>query len=659
MDSNSVEELAAQILRHKKLYYNGEPIISDAEYDQLEDTLRQLDPDNPVLHLVGTPAGGKVQHSPPMLSSQKATTLAEVTKWANDISMGQITAGYKVDGLSLSIIYNNGQLRQGATRGNGQSGDDVTLECMKIQGIPQTIPVTEAVNVRGEVYMTISEFERVNSRLPKADQYSSPRNLAAGTLKQKSLRVLDNRKLQFMAWQLVGHRQDMTNMEQMKLLKSWGFDIADRVLMESPTSEEIDDVFKGFVDERGSLDFEIDGIIFKYNLASDRDSAGFTEHHPKWSIAWKFQSKGEITTVNAITWQVGRTGVITPVAEVEPVEVAGATIRRATLHNAEMIETLEVAPGDQVSLIRAGDVIPKILEVVEKGDQNYTFPEVCPSCGSLAKRDGVDLRCTGITCRERDIQRINYWIRQTEIKGLGGKSVEKLYDKGLLAHYSDLYALSETMLETHLGVNGLKIFEEIEKTRELPFATFLAALGIQNLGPKMGKVLADRYSSYQELKTTNKGELVKLEGVSDLTAAYILEGVNDPETGDKILAHDITLLSPQEQRKKRKKKVSRGLDAWFGDGDEIEEEDLDGVEDSTFGGKKIYVTGSVEGYSKKDLEMELEVRGVIWHKSISSNLDFLVYGANAGQKKLDEADRRGISRLSWAEFNSKLDNPLT
>jgi len=660
--SDTVEKLAEKILYHKKQYYNGEPEISDAAYDQLEDKLRQLDPDNPVLHLVGTPDGGKVDHDPPMLSAQKATELDEVIKWASDIDYHPMTTGYKVDGLSLSIIYLDGKLSQAATRGNGNTGDDVTLESLKIHGIPETIEIDGEVNIRGEVYMKISEFHRVNDVLPDDESYSSPRNLATGTLKQKSLTILDERRLDFMAWQLLGYQEDATNMEQMETMKSWGFTVTDRILLKDPTPEKIESTFQQYVDEREELDFEIDGVIFKYNLPEDRANAGVTEHHPKWSIAWKFQSKGEITTVENIIWQVGRTGVLTPVAEVEAVDVAGATIRRATLHNADMVESLNVAEGDTVALIRAGDVIPKILEVVDKGSNEVQLPGTCPSCGTELDREGVDLKCNSSKCRERDIQQIIYWVQQTEIKGLGEKSIEKLYDEGIVTHYADLYSedLTESKLVSLLGKNGEKIYEEIEKTRDLPFATFLAALGIRNLGPKMGKVLAKKYDSYEELKHASAEELTELEGISDLTAHYIKHGVNDPNTGDKVLQHDVNILTSKQQKRRKLRKRAATLDDWFGDGNS--DKDVEEIEedyyDSTYGDKKIYVTGSVNGFTKKELQTELELRGMDWHKSVSSNLDYLVYGERAGQSKLDSAQEKGVKILSWDDFNSSLDKPL-
>jgi DNA ligase (NAD+) len=349
--------LANKILYHKRKYYDGEPEISDEAYDKLEDKLRQLDPNHPVLFIVGSPEGGKVTHTIPMLSCQKAVDIDDVLKWSKG---EELSVDYKIDGLSLSIEYSEGKLIQAATRGNGTTGDDTTVVAMKIDSIPKTIPIQERVFVRGEIFILLSEFERINSE--EQENYSSPRNLAVGTIKQKDLSLLDRRKIEFFAFELIGFGDDEDFKKKMQVMAAWGFQTTSVGFIEKPTKESISEIFEKVQQERESLDFEIDGLVLKYDKAQARNSAGLTSHHPKWMIALKFESKGKITSINDITWQVGRTGVVTPVAELEPVEVAGAVIRRATLHNREFIETLNVASGDHVMVVRSGDVIPKITE---------------------------------------------------------------------------------------------------------------------------------------------------------------------------------------------------------------------------------------------------------------------------------------------------------
>ncbi|MHA2168952.1 MAG: NAD-dependent DNA ligase LigA [Candidatus Kariarchaeaceae archaeon] len=645
-----IQDLAAEILRHKRLYYNGTPEISDFEYDLLEEKLQNLDPDHPVFFLVGTLEGGKVRHDPPMLSCAKATNIDEVMKWIEKIDHRGVSVGYKVDGLSLSLVYENKKFIQASTRGNGQYGDDETLGVMKIDNIPKTIPVSGRINIRGELFMKISNFLDVNRSLQPEDQYSSPRNLAAGTIKQKDLRILDKRTLHFKAFELLGFDLDKSIEEITSNLREWGFDVADIAFISHPTREIITKTFDEFEQTRNDLDFEIDGVIFKYNQFDDRAQAGMTEHHPKWQIAWKFQSKGETTKIVDIIWQVGRTGVLTPVAEVDPIEVAGATISRATVHNAEFMEAMNLAIGDIVEIERAGDVIPKIINIISKGPSFVSLPNVCPSCKTVVNKEGVNLVCISPICRDRDIQSIIYWVRITEIDGLGQKSIEKLYDYPLVTHFSDLYSeeLSESKLRQLLGKNGVKIFNNINQSRNLPFDRFLAGLGISTLGKKMGKVLANHYETFESLQNTTIDILMSIEGISEITATNILEGVNNPNLAQRLFDNGVFIQYQKSQGSKQiTPPVGVDLDTFFGDGEEIIQPV---VEIQKFQGKRVYVTGKVEGYSKKKLQQLLEEKGFEWSTSISSKLDFLIFGEKPGKSKIDKAMQLGITIKSWSEF---------
>ncbi|MFX1515916.1 MAG: NAD-dependent DNA ligase LigA [Promethearchaeota archaeon] len=642
---SEIEKLTHQILHHKKRYYDGEPEISDEAYDALEDRLRQLDPENPILHIVGSPEGGKVTHDSPMLSCQKATTIDEVMKWSKGLD---VYVGYKIDGLSLSLIYENGRLVQAATRGNGIMGDDATIPIMKIASIPKTIRATDRVNVRGELFMRISEFERI--RKTEGIEYSSPRNLAVGTLKQKDLSLLEKRTLEFYAFELIGIEENAPLEKHGESLHLWGFNTADFKLLKTPTRNEIDSLFQQVQEERDSLDFEIDGLIFKYNDATQRELAGRTEHHPKWMIALKFASQGDISTVQEITWQVGRTGVLTPVAELDPVEVMGAVIKRATLHNAEFLESLDVAEGDTVMVIRSGDVIPKITEIVDKGNNESSFPTNCPSCGSELKRDGVNLVCTGSRCRDRDIQAIRHWIRVTDIEGLGLKSLAKLYDLGLIRHFSDLYnkKLTEVVLVNHLGKNGSKISRSIKEKRELPFHVFLAGLGIESLGIGMAKTLANHFKTFEDLQKANVEQLILLEGISDLTANYIYSGLHDPSLSDQLLSKGVKIIYQEKEKPLRKKRNIGGLDQFITTG-----EDTQTTSTSQKLGKTVYVTGKIPGMTKREVENFIAQHGYEW-ASLSKKLDLLVVGEKPGAAKVDKAKNYGLTIKTWDEFQREL-----
>jgi len=640
-----IKKLEDQILYHKKKYYDGEPEISDEAYDALEEKLQQIDPQNPVLHIVGTPEGGKVTHVIPMLSCQKATDVDEVVKWSQG---ADLYVGYKIDGFSLSLIYENGSLVQAATRGNGVMGDDVTLPVFKISSIPKIIPPTSAVNVRGELFMYVSEFNRIKA--VEGIDYSSPRNLAVGTVKQKDLSFLDKRSLEFYAFELLGIKENASLKAHGEILRSWGFNTADFELLSSPIRRDIETLFQRIEQERQALDFEIDGLIFKYNDANQRVSAGRTEHHPKWMIALKFASQGDISIVQEITWQVGRTGVLTPVAELEPIEVMGAVIRRATLHNAEFIEALEVAEGDTVMVIRSGDVIPKITELVAKGANKTSFPNYCPSCGSVLKRDGVNLICTEPVCRDRDIQSIRHWVRITDIEGLGPKNIAKLYDLGLIRHFADLYdkKLTERVLVNHLGKNGSKIFTSIQEKKALPFHIFLAGLGIESLGTGMAKSLAKSFKSYDDLKNATVKQLTLLEGISDLTANYIYSGLHNPSLGNQLLAKGVEIIYRHGKKPLAKRVRTNGLDQFLpsSKGPQIP------FDQEPVVNKTIYVTGKIEGLTKKELKKLVEQQGYEW-ASISKKLDLLVIGEKPGSAKLEKARKYGLTVKTWDEFRKE------
>ncbi|MHA1973150.1 MAG: NAD-dependent DNA ligase LigA [Candidatus Hodarchaeales archaeon] len=642
-----IKHLENQILYHKKKYYDGEPEISDQAYDALEEKLKKLDPNNPVLFLVGTPVGGKVLHEPPMLSCQKASDIAEVVRWSNN---HKILVGYKIDGFSLSLMYNEGKFIQAATRGNGYAGDDSTIQVMKIKAIPKTLPIQDRVNIRGEIYMPISEFKNIIKQ--EATDYNSPRNLAVGTLKQKDLRLLEKRKLGFFAFDLLGYRDDADLMTKKQVLESWGFQTAGFKLLDKPTTKNITEIFKKVEEERSNLDFEIDGIVLKYNDAKARANAGSTEHHPKWMIALKFTSEGDTSIITDITWQVGRTGVLTPVAEIEPVKIMGAEIRRATLHNAEFLEKLDAAKGDLIYIVRSGDVIPKIEEIVEKGPNHAVLPKTCPSCQSKVIRDGVNLVCKGSQCRDREIQRIRHWVKITEIDGLGPKNIARLYDEGLVRHFSDLYDknLSESDLVSILGKNGEKIYKNIQYTKTIPFSTFLAALGIESLGKRMGKVLANHFETFEDLKSATLEDLVKIEGISDLTASYIMKGLNDPDLADRLFEKGVKISYEKKRPIRRKEKISPNLSDFFNTGDKddmTEETPLIGE------GKVIYVTGKIPGMSKKEVKARVEELGFEWASSISKRLAFLVVGEKAGKAKLTKVEKLGVPIKTWEDFKSE------
>ncbi len=645
-----IKELEGLLLYHKKKYYDGDPEISDQAYDNLEEELKGLDPDNPVLDVVGKREQGDVPHYPPMLSCRKAQDVTEVISWADN---KELTMGYKVDGLSLKLVYKNGKLNLAATRGNGRSGEDVTLNVMKIQHIPKYIPEKETEEeVRGELYMTISEFERLNQELEEEEKYSNPRNLAVGTLKQKDPRLLEERELKLYAWDLM--RDNLSGMEKINLLQEWGFQTSDFELIENPEERIIREKFEDIKKKRATLDFEIDGLVFKYNRVEDRNSAGVTSHHPKWQIALKFESQGKITTIKDIVWQVGRTSVLTPVAELEPVIISGAKISRVTLHNAEFLQELNLNIGDEVYVVRSGDVIPKVEEVVNKQTKGTApIPDTCPSCGSeVRKQKGeVNAYCTGEVCPARDKAELDYFVKTIKIDGLGNRNIDKLYEKGLIEDFTDLYILKKDQLVDLLGKNGQKIYTNIQEKKELPFHLFLAGLGVESLGKVMGRTLAKHYSSIEKLRNTTIEQLCKIEGISEITAEKILRGINHNEKIEAFLEKGGKILYPTEKSSKQKiKQRKKTLDVFLGI--QKEETEIEEIVQSNKG-LSLYVTGKIEGKTKTEVEEFCVNQGFEWKQSVSSKLDLLVYGENPGKTKLEKARKIGVEILSWDEFIKK------
>lgn len=647
-NSDEIERLADQILINKKRYYEGNPVISDSAYDTLEEKLRMLDPQHPVLYIVGTAKSGKVSHETPMLSCQKATDIETILKWSKGLDL---FIGYKIDGFSLSLLYENGRLIQAATRGNGITGDDATIAVMKIPLIPKSIPEKAHINIRGELFMKISEFNRINQL--ETNQYSSPRNLAVGTIKQKDLGLIDKRKLDFFAFELHGYLDDADLKTKTNILKSWNFKSADFELIKSPSLETITKVFEKINKRRSILDFEIDGLLLKYNNTKDRLNAGSTEHHPKWMIALKFESQGKVSTVKKITWQVGRLGVITPVAELEPVEVMGALIKRATLHNADFVETLDISQGDKVLVIRSGDVIPKITEIVEKGKKHTKFPSNCPSCNSILKRDGVSLRCMSTKCRDKEIQKIYHWVKSVDIVGLGPKNIAKMYDSNLISHFSDLYHsdLTEGKLTSLFGKNGSKIYYNIKNSREFPLQIFLSGLGIENLGKGIAKILVNGFGTIEKLKTASLIQLMQLEGISDTIANCIVTGLNDPSLADALLTNGVKIITGEKKKKSIPNKSISLMDYLtpnINGGPSIENQHKKKITEHL----QIYVTGKVQNITKKEIKSILKDNGHEW-APLTKKLDLLITGDDPSSLKLEKARKYGIKTITWKDFEDK------
>ncbi len=666
-----IKTLNDKILYHKALYYRGEPEISDQEYDNLEKRLRELDPESPVLYLVGSEAvKGSVEHVPLMLSCRKAIDgITEVYSWYDKVKDKQIISSYKVDGLSLSLIYEEGHLTLASTRGDGHLGENITANIMKVESIPKTIPYTERINIRGELYMKKSEFNRLKNQMP--EMYSSPRNLATGTIKQKNPLESANRELHMMVFDIIGLEDYTYTSEQLDLVASWGFETVVIKILKNPSYNEILQVYNELREKRDELDFEIDGIVYRWDNRKEFIDAGTTAHTPRGQIALKFENQGAATKLKDITWQVSRNGILTPVAELEPVEVAGAKISRATMHNYDFIKINEISIGDIVSVERAGDVIPKITGVVEKLGSNYVAPTNCPSCNEPLSENNVTLVCLNQECPERIKQMISYWVRVVDIKGLGDKNIDKLIKKGYLKSTGDLYSskLNELNLVSLLGRNGKKIYEEIQNKKVLPLNVLLTGLGIEGVGKSTAKVLVKYFPTLQDLQNAKKEDLLKVEGISDISAEKILNGLKNNSLLQDLMKNGVSIGKPLIVKKKHPKS---NLTSFLGlettkdksvekeenqevnkiiSNDEAQINELDLQESKG----KVYVTGSVPSISKNEVQEFVEQHGYEWSTSISKKLTYLVIAEKPGQAKIDKALKLGVKVMAWNKFERMLE----
>lgn len=664
---DQIGELADKILYHKALYYRGEPEIDDQSFDNLENKLRMLDPENPVLFLVGSDEiKGTVEHNPPMLSCRKAIEgIKEVYSWYEKVHDKRIIASYKVDGLSLSIIYENGFLKLASTRGNGQLGENVTANIMKVDSIPKIIPMKEFINIRGELYMRKSEFNRLKSSMPEG--FSSPRNLATGTIKQKNPIESANRELHLRVFDVIGLENYTYTSEQLDIVSSWGFETVILEILKNPTFPDLERVYNELKNERDKLDFEIDGIVYRWDNRKEFEEAGTTAHSPRGQIALKFENQGTITTLKGITWQVGRTGVLTPVAELEPVDIAGATISRATMHNYTFVKINEISIGDLVTVERAGDVIPKITGVVEKLGTFYYPPSKCPYCGTNLTENNVTLVCPNEQCSERIKQIIMHWIRVVDIKGLGDKNVEKLMVKGYLKSVGDLYGknINTLTLVSVLGKNGKKIYEEIQNKKVLPLDILLTGLGIEGVGKTTAKVLVKYFTTLDALQNAKKEELLKIEGISDITADKIISGLQNNGILADLLKNGVTIGKLKTIRKSKptpkltdflnlssnEKKPKTGEKGISNHAEVPKKTEMVQAKKSPKESKgKVYVTGSVANMTKEQIQQFVEQEGYDWSTSVSGKLTYLILGTKPGQAKIDKALKLKLNVIPWKKF---------
>ncbi len=674
-----IKELTDKLKVYQDTYYKeGVSLVSDQEYDRLFDKLKRLEEEHPALAELDSPTRRvgsdltndfpEVRHSIPVLSLDKAYSKEEVLSFFNksiDKEGGALSfaAEEKIDGISMVLYYEDGILVRAVTRGNGEVGNDVTANIMTIKSVPLKLSESVDLTVRGEVYLPKADFQRLNA-LEEDDKNkaANPRNLAAGTVRRQKSQEAAQVPLNIFCYE--GFWSDRSKTPQdhlhiLKKLKDLGFRINPDFAFFSDTKEKAESALKeagldgaGYAfsdiqdyivketEERKGLPYEIDGLVFKINELDVREHFGYTEHHPRWAIAYKFESPQATTVLDAITCQVGRTGRITPVAEVRAVALGGSTIKRATLHNQEYIDELELAIGDTVSITKRGDVIPAVEEVLEKnemGNTTYRMPDICPCCGTKIVQDGAHQFCPNYDCPDQVKGRIAFFASRDmmDIETLGPKTVETLYDKGLLKSIEDIYRADYDSLfgTPGIGEKTIKLLKSgVEESIKQPFKVVLASLGIAELGPKMADILiAAGFDNIDKLvEAAYKGDesvFTSIKGVGESTARLIIKAFKD----ERLLSTISYLRSVGLHMSK--------------EADENKEE-----YPQIFSGQVWCVTGSFESFNPRSKAMaEVEKRGGRTVTSVTGKTTHLLAGKGGGSKRAD-AEKVGAKIVSEEEF---------
>ena len=646
-----MKQLRDTLNENARLYYTLDAsTMSDYEYDRLYRRLQDLErqhpeeitPDSPTQRVGDQTLNdfAEVIHPVPLESLEDVFDGDEVRAFLQKVRETLPQAAYsvepKVDGLSVALEYRNGVFYQGATRGNGRVGEDVTENLRTIRSIPKTLPEKlPRLIVRGEVYMARSVFEEINERLELEGKtlMANPRNAAAGSLRQKDPRICAQRRLDIAVFnlQLAEGRDFATHTESIAYLREQGFPTIPHALL-----SDADDILREIDrlgDTRMTFPFDIDGAVVKLNDLSDRDILGSTAKCPKWAVAYKYPPEQKATKLKNIVVQVGRTGVLTPKAELEPVRLAGTTVTYATLHNQDYITQKDIRIGDTVIVQKAGEIIPESVEVVRQerpaGTKPYCLPTVCPVCGAPVARDadGAAIRCTGAECPAQLLRNLTHFAGRNamDIDGLGPAVLQQLVEAGLVANAADLYDLSVqdmARLERMGEKSAQNAVNAIAKSKENDLWRLIYALGIRQVGEKAAKVIAAHFGSYDDFASASMEELVAIDDIGEVTAEYIRAWVNSPQSQDlmaRLKAAGVNMVCKEERL------------------------------DNRFAGMTFVLTGALERFTRDEAGEMIEKRGGKSSGSVSKKTTYVVAGENAGSK-LRKAQELHIPVLTEEEF---------
>jgi DNA ligase (NAD+) len=687
--ASELARLAAAIAHHDELYYRkDEPAISDAEYDGLRARNEAIEArfphlvrdDSPSVRIGAAPveAFGKVTHRVPMLSLGNVFDEEGLRDFLDRIGrfLGldtieglAFTAEPKIDGLSITLRYEGGKFVQGATRGDGYEGENVTANVRTIADIPKTIKARgfpDPFELRGEIYMSRAAFQRLNEEQARAGDrlFANPRNAAAGSLRQLDPAITAKRPLRFFAYgwgEVAGGFSAETQWDVYQLMRAWGFPLNPLIRL-THSVEEMLATYRDIESGRAGLDYDIDGIVYKLDRLDLQERLGFVSRSPRFAIAHKFPAEKATTILRGIDIQVGRTGALTPVAKLDPVTVGGVVVQNATLHNEDEITRKDVRIGDTVILQRAGDVIPQILGVVEekrpKGAKRFIFPIICPACFSHASREinpntgkeDAVRRCTGgLICLAQRVERLKHFVSRNafDIEGLGEKHIKSFYDDGLIQSPPDIFTLrahdkrASSKLAEREGwgeTSAKKLFDAIDARRNIRLDRFIYALGIPHIGETTARLLARNYGTIDRFKTgmraAAKGrgteafaELDSIEGIGPTVAASIADFFAEP--------HNVTVVAELLK--------------------EVTPEPLEAVDHaSPISGKIVVFTGTLERMTRSEAKARAERLGAKVAGSVSKKTDYVVAGPGAGSKLKDAAEL-GVKVLTEDEWLKLID----
>lgn len=661
----AIEKLRDAIRYHNYRYYvRNDPVISDAEYDELMRTLEALEekfpalqaPDSPTQHVGGDSRDelGRMEHPAPMLSLKAVYEAEEVRNFdercREDLGRGDDKVVYiaepKYDGLAVELIYEDSQLETAGTRGDGDTGDDVTANVKTLKEAPLALrdpegeSAPERLVVRGEIYMRKDEFEELNQQ--RGDEgkelFANPRNAAAGSVRQLDPQVTARRPLHIFFYGVADAAAlgFETHEEVLERLPDWGLRVNSDQTRRCDDVEALLDYHEALAEKRDDLPYEIDGVVFKVNDLDAQERLGVRSRDPRWALAYKFRPRRKTTTLQEIKVQVGRTGQLTPVALLEPVHIGGVRVERASLHNQSEIEKKDIRVGDQVLVERAGDVIPHIvksmMEARDGSEEKFHIPDHCPVCGAevVMSDDKKIARCPNLDCPAQLRERLTHFASRAamDIEGLGEKRAQQLIDAGLIEHVSDLYTLPEKKdelldLERYAEKSAQNLFDEIENSKEQTFPRFLYALGVPLVGEHMARVLAEHFDTLDDLMAADEDELQAIDEIG-------------PEA-----ARSVVTFFEQEQNRAiiaKMRDVGVSLHNPYA---EAGEQLLDGL---TF-----VFTGELDRWTRDEVQRHVEQLGGRATSSVSGQTDYVVAGPGAGSK-LDEAHARDVPILDEEEF---------